>query len=112
MPVGDAVGRATELLTVPNKDLPELARATRDRMFRRLGGCIEVALTAFAWYAQVCESLPCSDPLYTVDESQPEVVWLRSLACNMPPQPGDGKLVDPASGNGITMGELFGRKKT
>lgn len=106
----DAVDRAMQLATIPGNELPELARQTRERLSRRVGGCGEVFITAFAWYAQVCECLPCADPAYRVDEAAPEVVWLRSLACNRPPQSGDNDPVDPASGNGVTWGQLFGRK--
>lgn len=101
-----AVERAGQLMLTKRAELPELARETANRLCRRVGGCGEVMVTAFAWYAQVCEKLLCTDSLYRVDESAPEVVWLRSLACNMPPQPGDEK---PVNESGITWGELFGR---
>jgi len=60
----NAVERARQMLYIPASKLPPAALALRDKMWRELGMCIEVCLTAFICYAQVIEGLPCDDELY------------------------------------------------
>lgn len=60
----DAVERAQQLLNVKRSELPELARDYSYQLCGEHGWCIEVMLTAFAYYAQCVEGLLCKDPAY------------------------------------------------
>jgi hypothetical protein len=70
----DAFDRAQELMLTKAGELPFLALALRQKMGRKLGGCGEVYLTAFAYYAQVIEGLECDDDMYQVGPADRE--WL------------------------------------
>jgi hypothetical protein len=71
----DAVERGQELMFIKMKDLPPLALDFAKELCRKLGGCMEVFLTAYAVYAQCVEGLECSDDLYLVREEHAE--WFR-----------------------------------
>lgn len=49
---------------MPMRDLPPPALAYARQLCSRLGGCIEVFLTAYAAYAEVVEECPCRDKEY------------------------------------------------
>ncbi len=59
-----ALNRASELMSTKMNELPPLAREFAQHLCNKVGGCMEVFLTAFAIYAQICEDLPCDDPAY------------------------------------------------
>ena len=58
----DAIERAQELMETRGNQIPKLALEYRSCLFKESGACMEVALTAFAYYAQQIEGLTCSDP--------------------------------------------------
>jgi hypothetical protein len=77
-----ALEKAQELMHLPMKDLPPLARDFAADLCREVGGCGETMLTAFAVYAQVCLKLPCGDPLY---QPRPQdVLWFRERTDKVP----------------------------
>ena len=63
----DALDRAIELLATHDSELPLLAKKYKDHLYRKLGAFAEVALTAFAHYAQEVEKLSCADAAYRTD---------------------------------------------
>lgn len=72
----DAVRRAQEMLSTPASELPDIALAFRDKMWGEHGMCMEVALTAFAAYAQCVEGLPCRDEAYLASPTAQQ--WFES----------------------------------
>ena len=63
----NALERASEMMRMPMKDLPEVAVEYAKHLACRVGFCGEVLYTAWAVYAQMVENLPCDDPLYYPD---------------------------------------------
>ncbi len=64
----DSWDRACELLSTPENELPVLALAYRNHLFKQYSGCLDVAATAFAHYAEVIEGFPpCEDDGYWAD---------------------------------------------
>lgn len=61
--------RAMEMMNVPRKDLPPLAREYASHLCGKFGGCMEVFITAYAHYAQCIERLECQDGLYRADST-------------------------------------------
>ncbi len=59
-----AIDRAMELMAVRQYALPLGALQGADALCRRSGGCMEVFITAYAYYAQLIEGLACADDLY------------------------------------------------
>lgn len=59
-----AVDRATELLAMKQTALPLGALQGAQALCRRIGVCMGVYITAFAYYAQIVEGLKCEDPAY------------------------------------------------
>ena len=74
----DAVQRAYELMLLPMRDAPLMARMYLQNLSSRVGVCGEVCMTAYATYAQLTEKLPCTDDLYT--PSPTEVAIYNELA--------------------------------
>lgn len=64
----NALQRASEMMRMPMKDLPEVAVEYAKHLASRVGLCGEVLYTAWAVYAQMVEKLPCDDSLYTPRE--------------------------------------------
>lgn len=66
----NAIERATELMGLSSKDIPEKAKRYAQHMCRLRGGsCAETIFTAFIHYAEVCEGLErSSDPMYQADD--------------------------------------------
>jgi hypothetical protein len=60
----DALQRASEMMRIPMKDLPEIAIEYAKHLCNRVGMCMEALYTAWAVYAQIVEKLPCDDFLY------------------------------------------------
>ena len=56
--------RGMEMMQLPMKDLPDLARKFAQYLCLQVGVCMEVLLTAYTVYAQCVEDLPCTDDLY------------------------------------------------
>lgn len=56
--------RGMEMMLIPMKDLPPLAKEFAEHLCRQVGMCMEVLLTAWTVYAQCVEELPCGDELY------------------------------------------------
>jgi len=50
----------------PMREIPWFAIEYSRHLCRKLGGCGEVFITAFAYYVQYVADLPCSDDLYTI----------------------------------------------
>ena len=71
----DAVERAKEMLTIPIKDLPFLARHFANDLCSQVGMCTETVITAYACYAQAVEGLPCKDPAYQIRADHAQ--WFR-----------------------------------
>lgn len=69
----DAVTRGQEMLMKPMIELPTLAVEFARHLCSKVGGCMEVFLTAYAVYAQIVEKLPCNDNLYQPD--QDAIAW-------------------------------------
>ena len=67
--------RGIELLTIPMKDLPALAKDFARKLCKEVGVCIEVMLTAYTIYAQCVENLPCTDSLYKARPS--DIQWFE-----------------------------------
>jgi hypothetical protein len=65
----DAMERARELMATPSKDLPPLAYKYAQELCRTIGISAEVMITAFAFYAQIVEGLPCEEECYVVGEA-------------------------------------------
>lgn len=83
--------RGMELLTMPMKDLPDLASQFARFLCQKYGGCTEVFLTAYTVYAQLAESRTCTDDLYFPDSEA--LAW---FADRLPKGPSAGpKLIDP-----------------
>jgi len=59
-----ALERSMEMMYIPIKDLPPLAREFANKLCREVGMCMETLITAYAVYAQCVEGLPCRDSLY------------------------------------------------
>lgn len=70
--------RGIEMMHIPIKDLPKLAREFANHLCKLLGGCGEVLLTAWTVYAQVVEGLTCSDSLYMAREEDKQ--WFAEEA--------------------------------
>lgn len=56
--------RGMEMMLIPIRDLPELAKGYAKRLCDKVGMCGETLLTAWIVYAQIVEKLPCTDSLY------------------------------------------------
>jgi hypothetical protein len=74
----NAVDRAYELMLLPMRDAPLMARMYLNDLTKRVGICGEVCMTAYATYAQLTEKLPCTDDLYI--PSPTEVTIYNDLA--------------------------------
>jgi hypothetical protein len=74
----NAVDRAYELMLLPMRDAPLMARMYLNNLTKRVGICGEVCMTAYATYAQLTEKLPCADDLYI--PSPTEVAIYNDLA--------------------------------
>lgn len=60
----NALQRASEMMRIPMKDLPEIAVEYAKCLCKQVGMCMETLYTAWAVYAQIVEKLPCDDSLY------------------------------------------------
>lgn len=59
-----ALDRAMKMLHIPIGKLPPGAHAGAQVLCREMGACMEVHITACAWYAQYIEKLECKDVAY------------------------------------------------
>lgn len=60
----DAVESAMRMLKTPTGKLPSLARRGADRLVAQTGLCLEVLITAYAYYNQAVRGMRCEDPAY------------------------------------------------
>ena len=70
-----AIDRAGEMMFIPIRELPELARQFATKMGKEIGMCGEVMVTAFAIYAQCVEGLPCNDISYLAKPD--DIEWFK-----------------------------------
>lgn len=77
----DALDRARELLRTKQGELPPGCIAGARYLGNQMGVCLEVYLTAFAWYAQYAEKLPCHAQEYrfTGDSG-----WINAVEPHIP----------------------------
>ena len=77
----NALERGSELMLIKNRDLPLLAMRYRNALCKQVGGCMEIFLTAFCWYAEKEEGMPPSgDSLYDLNENDGMVQAVIALA--------------------------------
>jgi len=64
-----AVEEAIKMLSLPMKDLPELAMEFLKYLSSKVGMCIEVCISAYAGYNQMVLKMECEDDLYKITDS-------------------------------------------
>lgn len=70
-----ALERGKELLNIPMSKLPAPAMGYMKYLSRKVGMCIEVCLTAYTAYAQICEGLECTEIDY---QASPDAInWFN-----------------------------------
>lgn len=60
----DAVEEALKMLNIPMDTLPPLASEFLDYLSSKVGGCIEVCISAYVIYNQMVLNMECKDDLY------------------------------------------------
>lgn len=71
----DALSEALQMLQIPMKDLPELAKEFLQHLSNKVGMCIEVCITAYAYYNQAVLNMDCSDNLYKISDE--DLKWFK-----------------------------------
>lgn len=63
-----AVDEAVSMMTIPMGKLPKGATEYLNDLSKRVGICMEVCITAYAYYNQAVLGMPCEDDLYIIPE--------------------------------------------
>lgn len=71
-----AISRGQEMMHIPIRELPEVARNYASFLCNKYGMCMETLFTAYTVYAQIIEKLPCDDILYTPNPEA--IVWFQN----------------------------------
>ena len=84
-----AVDEATKMLSLPMSKLPKAAAEYLKHLSASVGMCMEVCLTAYAYYNQAVWNMPCDDDLYLIPKTELQwfidnkyIVELSCMVCN------------------------------
>lgn len=77
MPNQTAEERGKEMMHIPIRNLPPLARDFANHLCNQVGMCMETLLTAWTVYAQCVEGLQCTDELYKARDIDKEWFFAR-----------------------------------
>ena len=66
----DAVEEALKMMRIPMRELPPIAIEYVKYLSNKVGACMEVYVTAYAYYNQAMLEMPCEDSLYVIPDEE------------------------------------------